>query len=416
MTIRRKALLIRRKALLIRRKALLTLAEQWQALLIRRKALLIGFDASRAFVENRTVTENYSFELLKALAKNDTENDYLIYIKSGEEERAKSEEWPDNFQFKIINYKYLWTQVGLAIRTFIDPLDVLFVPANTLPLIKKPGLKTVITVHDLGVEYLPGFHQVKQILYLKLMTYYQLKSATIIIAVSEATKKDLVKKAGIKSEKIKVVYEGVGEEFKVQSSKFKVDVQRDILKQYGLEKKKYFLFVGTIQPRKNLERIIRAFAALAPGPARKLQLILVGSKGWLSEEIYDLPKKLGIEGKVKFLGHVADEDLGALYSGAIALVFPSLFEGFGLPILEAFACKCPVITSNISSMPEIAGDAGLLVNPEKVDEISEAMLKIVSNDKLRNSMIQKGLERLKRFSWEKSALKTVEILMEAGKQ
>lgn len=392
--------------------------------------MLIGIDGSRAFVKDRTGTENYSYQLLKAIAKVDTENkdllqnslgkilplprrtlrltdakhSYLIYLRPGQERLAKSENWPDSFIFKVINFPRLWTQLGLAIRTFLDPLDVLFVPSHTLPLIRKPGLKTVITVHDLGAEYLPGFHQLKQVLYLKLMTYYQLKGATKIIAVSEATKKDLIKKTGIKSEKISVVYEGV-------EDRIKSDSIRDTLKQYGLEKNKYFIFVGTLQPRKNLERSIKAFSKfLNNTSAKDFKLVLSGQKGWKYENIYSLPQQVGIEDNVVFTGRVSDQDLAVLYSQASALVYPSLFEGFGLPILEAYSYGCPVITSNISSMPEIAGNAALLVNPYKEDEIYSAMLKIVTNDNLRKGLIQKGSKRVKDFSWEKSAIETVEIL------
>lgn len=438
--------------------------------------MIIGFDASRAFIKDRTGTENYSFQLLKALARIDTKNKdllrnsvgkilprprrtlrfadakriYLIYIRPGQERLVNREEWPENFQFRIINFKYLWTQVGLAIKTFTDPLDVLFVPSHTLPILRKPGLKTVITVHDLGAEYLPAFHQLKQVLYLKLMTHFQLKGATKIIAVSEATKLDLVNKIGIEKEKVEVVYEGVDKEaFSYQPacrtgrlsaiSQVKID---DILRRYGIERNSYFLFVGTIQPRKNLERLIKAFATFARGPAATVsyrpsspstplrvrarrqetssasplagyitnfQLVLVGGGGWKSEHIYNLPKELGIEIKVKFLGRVEDNALAALYSGAIALVFPSLFEGFGLPILEAFACGCPVITSNTSSMPEVAGDAALLVNPESTEEIKEGMVRIIKDDKFRDILIQKGHSRIKNFSWEKTARETLNV-------
>src|SRR3989344_4770189 len=153
--------------------------------------MVIGIDGSRAFIEGRTGTENYSYQLIKNMSLIDTKNKYLIYIRRDTRyEIRDTAKWPDNFKFVEISLPRLWTQLGLAYRTFIDPLDILFVPSHTLPLIRKPGLKTVITVHDLGAEYLPGFHQLKQVLYLKLMTNYQIKTATKIISVSKATKKD----------------------------------------------------------------------------------------------------------------------------------------------------------------------------------------------------------------------------------
>lgn len=367
------------------------------------RAMVIGFDASRAFAGERTGTENYSYQLLKALAKIDKKNKYIVYLRS---EGPTLQEWPGNFSFKVLNFPRLWTQLGLAIQTFKDPLDMLFVPAHTIPLIKKPGLKTVVTVHDLGSEYLPSTHQFKQRFYLGFMQKYQLNTATKIIAVSKATKKDLVKKIGIEEDKISVIYEGYDKEkFKVlpagrhgQNSKFKIN-------------QRYFLFVGTVQPRKNLERLITAFAVFLSLTPRndEVDLVIAGSKGWLSDEIYKLPKKLGIEDKVKFLGYVPDKDLPALYSRAIALTYPSLFEGFGLPILEAQASGCPVLTSNISSMPEVAGKTAVFVDPYSIDDIVEGMRKVQSA-KFKVQIVKAGFENIKRFSWEKCAKETLEVL------
>ncbi|MBI2085986.1 glycosyltransferase family 4 protein [Candidatus Daviesbacteria bacterium] len=371
--------------------------------------MVIGFDGSRAFVDKKTGTEYYSYQLLKALARIDKNNTYIIYTRATITSTIVTSNvgLPNNFQIKEIRWFRLWTQGGLALQTFKDNLDVLFVPSHTLPVIKKPGLKTVVTVHDLGSEYLPSMHQIKQRLYLGFMQKRQLKTATKIIAVSKATKQDLVRKIHIDEKKISVVYEGYDKEkFKVQSSKFKVS---QIIKKYNLIYQNYFLFVGTVQPRKNLERLIEAFSHQSSA----FRLIIAGSKGWMSDEIYKLPKKLGIEDRVKFLGYVPDEKLPALYSGAIAFVFPSLFEGFGLPILEAQACGCPVITSNLSSMPEVggppAGGAAVYVNPYDIDDIVSGMGRIM-NHELRIKLIKIGLENVKRFSWEKCARETLKVL------
>ncbi len=412
--------------------------------------MIIGFDGSRAFVAERTGTENYSYQLLRHLAQIDKKNQYLVYLRPGnrvpnwktviagqeaggviakQEARSRSvipgnEEtpesnqdpgqarmtnygWPENFEFKKIDYKRLWTQVGLGLQTFSDKLDILFVPAHTLPIIRKPGLKTVMTVHDLGAEYLPAAHQLKQRLYLRFITNYQLNSATALIAVSESTKKDLVSE-GTYREKISVIYEGFDSSlFNPKNS----DLQDNVLKQFDLESKKYFLFVGTIQPRKNLGNLIKAFKGfLNILPQTDIKLVLAGGKGWLSDEIFELPKKLGIEDRVKFLGRVPDQQLPVLYSGALALTYPSLYEGFGLPILEAMACGCPVIASNTSSLPEVLGSAGILVNPLLVEQILEAMLKIAENDRLRDNLIEKGNVQVKKFSWEKCAHETLKLL------
>src|SRR3989344_6065863 len=346
--------------------------------------MTIGYDASRAFIRNRTGTENYSYQLLRALAEIDQKNTYKVYVRPG---FSLEEKWPSNFQFSVLNFQYLWTQIGLGLQTFKEKLDVLFVPAHTLPIIKKPGLKTVVTVHDLGAEYLPKMHQFKQQLYLKYITKYQLTSATKLIAVSKATKEDLIKKVGIDPKRINVVYEGFNTKLKPSNSDAEVS-----------SLKPFYLFVGTVQPRKNLGRLIKAFAIHLRG---EVKLVIVGQKGWLADDIYQLPKKLGIEERVKFLGHVADEELAKLYSGAEALLFPSLFEGFGLPILEAQVCGCPVLTSNISSMPEVAGKGAILVDPHSVDDIVKGMER-VQNAELRVKNIKLGFKNVKRFSWEKA--------------
>lgn len=357
--------------------------------------MVIGFDGSRAFLKKKTGTENYSYQLLRALAKIDRKNSYLVYTKSFNLDTVVAlMKFPGNFKVVEIPWKRFWTQGGLALQTFKDKLDVLFVPAHTLPIIRREGLKTVVTVHDLGSEYLPSMHQLKQRLYLSFMQKYQLKTATKIIAVSQATKDDLVKRVGCDPRKIKVVYEGYDERL---FKPFKIDTLIDSLKPY-------YLFVGTVQPRKNLKRIIQAFSKITKG-----NLVIAGSKGWLSDEIYKLPKKLAIKNRVKFLGYVPEKDLPALYSGAIALVFPSLFEGFGLPILEAQACGCPVITSNLSSMPEVAGKAAILVNPYSVDEITNAMIKVKGEGE-RAKLVRAGFDNIKKYSWEKCANETLKVL------
>lgn len=359
--------------------------------------MVIGFDGSRAFNRQKTGTENYSYQLLLALSKIDTKNNYIVYLRSDNINRVTIVEqlihFPGNFEFVRINWPRLWTQGGLAVQTFKDILDVLFIPAHTSPLIHKPGLKTVVTVHDLGAEYLPKMHQLRQQLYLKWITRYQLKSASKLIAVSHSTKNDLIKRVGIEGQKIKVVYEGFNQDlFQARSD----------TKSYSL--KGYWLFVGTIQPRKNLERIIKAFKLVGKG-----NLVIAGSKGWQTDKIYKLPKKLGIAERVKFLGYVSDKEMVKLYKGAIALIFPSLFEGFGLPILEAQASGCPVLTSTTSSMPEVAGKGALLVDPYNVEEIANGMMKIMDKE-IGARLVELGYNNIKRFSWEKAAKQTLKIL------
>lgn len=435
----------------------------------------IGFDASRSFINKKTGTENYSFQLLQNLLIQDQISKYYIYLSANISEKEArlnlggvaarrglarrpqrscyergrtrdTELTGPRANYINIPFPHLWTQLGLASRTFLDPIDLLFVPSHTLPLIRNPGLKTVVTVHDLGAEYLPQTHQLKQRLYLNFMTHHQLKSATHLIAVSQATKNDLIKKVGIDPKKITVIYEGYND-------KLYKPVQGNLLKEtlatYSLIPDTYYLFVGTIQPRKNLERLIRAYAvwlreqskselvkvydAVPRAAARRganpkraslnsasgtlqpderaTKLVLAGSRGWLSDEIYQLPKKLGIDDKVKFLGYVPDKDLPTLYSGARAFLFPSLFEGFGLPVLEAMACGCPVLTSNTSSLPEVAGDAAILINPYSVQSITGGITQLATSE-VAPQLIKKGFEQVKKFSWAKAAQQTLQVFLE----
>lgn len=373
--------------------------------------MLIGFDGSRAFsvgndeVLKRTGTENYAYYLLKNLAKIDKHNRYLVYLRSNS--AVNLAEWPSNFEFRVLNFPRLWTQVGLALRTFLDKIDVLFVPSHTLPLLRRPGLKTVMTVHDLGAEYLPQMHQIKQRLYLGVITKWQLKTSSKLIAISQATKDDLIKRAQVSPSNIVVIYEGVNRNIYFPESNVVVS---KVLDQFKLKKQQYFIYIGTIQPRKNLVRVIEAFAQFL-ARNKDFKLVLVGKKGWLAQEIYAAPDKFRVAKDILFLGYQPDEISRALLTGATAMVYPSLFEGFGLPILESFACRCPVITSNLSSMPEVAGEGAILVDPYQIKQITLAMEK-VQEVEFRTQILKKAQQQLEKFTWKQSAQKTLQLLEE----
>ena len=368
--------------------------------------MIIGIDASRISKVTKTGTENYSYQLIKNLSSVDKKNRYVLYFNEIPQFFEISQ---TNFSTRYIRSTRLWTQARLAWECLIFPPDVLFVPAHTIPVIRRPTLKTVVTIHDLGAEFLEAYHQFPAKLYLNWSTEYVAKHATHLIAVSNSTKKDLMKTLKVPSNRISVVYEGVDKDiFKLKKS-YEID---EVKARYGLPEK-YFLYVGTIQPRKNLARVIEAFAQ---ANLKNTKLVLAGEKGWLSDDIYNLPEKLSIENRVKFLGFVPTEDLPALYGGALALVFPSLYEGFGLPILEAFSCRCPVLTSDLGAMAEIAGRATLLVNPKKVDEISIGLKKLSLEPDLRKKLALEGTNRAELFNWEKTAAETLKVFEQvAGK-
>lgn len=330
--------------------------------------MLIGFDGSRAFGSQNTGTENYSLNLLKGLAKIDQKNHYRVYLREGRSQKSKvkslSEQFPNNFEFKVIHPYRLWTQLGLALETWRSPVDVLFVPAHTLPILKNYRVKSVVTMHDLGVEYLPNYHKFPQRYYLDFASRYAASHASHLIAVSGATRQDLVSRYGVNKERISVVYEGVDTSFFRPQPEVKV---RSVKSKYKIPGK-YFLYVGTVQPRKNLVFLIDTFCTFVknysvksniskdikqqPG-LKDIMLVIAGKPGWNYQEILERPKQLGIENRVRFLGFVPNQDLPGLYTGAEAFLFPSLFEGFGLPILEAFCCSCPVIASDIPAHREV---------------------------------------------------------------
>lgn len=345
--------------------------------------MIIGIDASRALIKERTGTENYTYHLIKNLLEFDRKNEYRLYTR-------ENIAWPR-----------FWTQGGLALECWLRPPDILFIPSHTLPLVRRPSLKTVVTIHGLEYEYLPQYYQFPQKLYLNKSTEYAVRHATHLIAVSQWTKDQLVSRLKADPRKITVVHEGVVVTPRTVALS---EVERDSSEvgRHGA----YILFVGTIQPRKNLVRLIQAFSMIHNS---KLQLLIAGKLGWLYDEILAAPQRFGVEKQVRFLGYVTELELAGLYRNALFFILPSLCEGFGLPVLEAMTHGCPVIAAQAGALPEIVGQAGLLVNPARVDEISQAMKLLLANRELREAFREKGYQRVKQFSWRKAALETLKV-------
>jgi glycosyltransferase involved in cell wall biosynthesis len=256
----------------------------------------------------------------------------------------------------------------------------------------------IVTVHDL-IRFSLGFAQetITEKILLKL-DIRGIKRASHIIAVSQNTKDDLIKYLNIPDSKISVIYNGV---------------DHGIFKPYTVKMldKPYILYVGSERPRKNLSRLFEAFAKLK-GEFPELKLAKVGISGRSKEYRKETMRKLnslGLTGDVIFVEYITELDLACYYSSAALLAYPSLYEGFGFPLLEAMACGCPVVTSNTSSLPEIVGEAGIMVNPYDTDSLAQAMRRVLTDDKLRDDMVRKGLEQAKRFSWEKAAGETLEV-------
>ncbi len=298
----------------------------------------------------------------------------------------------------------LWTHLRLSWEMARHSPDLLFVPAHVLPIVHPR--RSVVTIHDLGYLYYPEAHRLLDRLYLDLSTRYNARAATHLIADSSATQRDLIEHYSIEPDKITVIYPGydeatfqpVRDEEAIQAVKARYHIAGD-----------YILFVGTLQPRKNLTRLIQALSNLQ-SPISNLQLVVTGKKGWLYDQIFRQVESLGLEGRVIFTDYVPGGDLPALLSGARLFVFPSLYEGFGLPVLEAMACGTPIVCSNASSLPEVAGNAALLIDPLDVEGLAAAMERVLDNEELQTELIERGFEQARKFSWERCARETLDVL------
>jgi glycosyltransferase involved in cell wall biosynthesis len=240
----------------------------------------------------------------------------------------------------------------------------------------------------------------------KLTLKKALNKATRLAAISENTKKEMQELFDIPPSKIDIVYAGVDAPIKMTRKE-----AREIISRIGI-KQKYILFVGTIEPRKNVKNLIHAYAALPRSIRQEYKLILVGKKGWRTNDIYQAA--VGLGNQVKFMGYLTERELASLYKTTTLFVYPSLYEGFGLPVLEAMSYGAPVVTSNTTSLPEVAGDAAIIINPWHIKEITRAIKRVISNDTLREKLITRGLERIKNFTWKKCAQKTLDSINKAG--
>ena len=274
--------------------------------------------------------------------------------------------------------------------------DLVHVPALTA--VPRSRVPLVFTVHDLAFRSFPGHHNRRTRVMAELALRRAVKTAAAFIAVSAFTASELRRITGIGPERIHVIAEAAEESFRP------VD-DSACLARYGIATP-YLLYVGTLEPRKNLPLLLRAYAALGPVEAK---LVVVGSKGWMYDEIFDLVGRLDLASRVVFTGFVPDDDLPALLTAATAFVYPSLHEGFGLPVLEAMQCGAPVITSNVSSLPEVAGDAALLVSPTDLDGLTGALRRVLAEPGLRAEMRERSLRQASRFSWKRTAEETLEV-------
>jgi len=362
----------------------------------------IAIDASRTTIARRTGTENYALQLIRALLNLPAAAVHLFTLYFRDEPPVDLYPAYPHVTQKVIPFPRLWTHIRFAAEIIKDRPNVTFVPAHALPFFFEG--RAVATIHDLGYRFFPEAHPVLERYYLDLTTRTTSQRVTRILADSEATKRDLVAQYHTDPAKIAVVYPGV------EGLRRASDAQiADARATYHLPER-YLLFLGTLQPRKNIRRLVEAFMRYCETSGdSSLSLVLAGKHGWLIDDVLD---DLHSE-RIIVTGYVADADVAAIYSGALALIFPSLYEGFGFPVLEAMHCEIPVLTANTSSLPELAGDAALLVDPLDTQAITNGIARLVNDPDLRADLVRRGCKQVEQFTWNRAAELTLRTLENA---
>ncbi len=315
-----------------------------------------------------------------------------------EKARVRVTAWPTHRPLARI----VWEQLAQPLWARLEDLELLHGLAFVLPVIRQ--CPTVVTVYDLSFAYFPAWFQGANAAYLRLFTRLSCQTASRVIAISESTRRAVMRLYGVPAERVDVALPGVDAAF--------CTLPQDQVEAFRRERNlpdTFILHVGTLEPRKNHLALLKAFAQLLAFdlPCPTLQLVCVGGNGWLYDEIYAAVERLNLQERVTFAGYTPAHELPLWYNAAALFVYPSLYEGFGMPVLEAMACGAPVITSNVSSLPQAAGDAGLLVSPESTDELAAAMRQLLANVDLRRQLSEAGKAHAAEFRWERTAQQTM---------
>lgn len=368
--------------------------------------MTIGIDASRANKTEKTGTEWYSYHLIQELKKiTDPKDQFILY--SREKLRGGLGELPLNWKNRVLNWsiRKLWTQARLSWEMWQRPPEMLFVPAHTLPLIHPK--KVVTTCHDVAFLRLPQVYNWSALKYQEFAIKFAIRHAKKIIVVSEFTKNELIDFFKISAGRIAVVTNGYdSESYKIIEDRGAVT---KVLEKYKITEP-YILYTGRLELKKNTPGLIKAFKILKKNYNQPLKLILVGQPGFGFEKVAKAIAESDLQNDVVMPGYVAREDLPYLMSGARAFVFPSFYEGFGIPVLEAMACGTPVVASGIPALREVAGEAAYLVDPYFPENIAEGINRVLTDKHLRENLKIRGLDRAKQFSWEKCARETWKVL------
>lgn len=365
------------------------------------KRLRIGIDVNEANVVKRVGTGQYTYHILKRWYQH-PEHDFHLYHRDPLQGDMPPE--TTHWHYHQVGPQQAWLRFGLPLylRLHRTTHDVFWSPAHYSP--SYTGGPSVVSIHDLAYEYFPDLFLKSDLYKLKNWTKTAVSQATRVIAVSAATKHDLVKLYGTPEEKITVVHNG----YDAQTFNLETPASTAALKNYGLKSQGYLLFLGTIQPRKNAIKLIQAFHLLKSAGYQG-KLVIAGQIGWLADETLQVIKDAPERAEIVLTGYVSDETRKTLYTHADVYVLPSLYEGFGVPALEAMACGAPVAVSHNSSLPEVVGNAGLYFNPSDPADIAHSISEIKSR---RDYWVKQSLKRAKTFSWDKCAEETLAVLVQ----
>ena len=375
--------------------------------------LRIGIDYTAAVRQGGGIGR-YTRNLIRAISQCDSRNQYVLLVAGGWGAGDGLGIWPDNFQVRQLPLSdrwmnLLWQRLRLPVpvQWFSGSIHLYHSPDFVLP----PTGRTpaVLTVHDLSFLRVPQFFVAGFRDYLEMAVSRAVIRAAHVLADSESTRRDLVELMAVDRHKVTVVYPGVEARFRPVQDQTPLESVRA---RYGLPQR-FILGLSTLQPRKNFSGLITAFARLVAGQQEifgeaDLGLVIAGGQGWMYDETLASVERLGLQGRVHFPGFVADEDLPALYTLASVFAFPSWYEGFGLPVLEAMACGTPVVTADNSSLPEVAGEAALMVGAGDPDGLCRALGQALSDEALRERMVAAGTKQAQRFSWRVAAKKVLQ--------
>lgn len=365
----------------------------------------IGIDAT-ALPAQPVGVGNYIIQFVKALAKMDIDYELIVFAQKGKRDLFDIPN-DENLHWVIVPdkspmYRLIWEQTTFPRLVHRAEVDLLHSLHYTQPV--RLGCPSIVTIHDMTFFLFPDLHTRSKRLFFPFAIRSSVRRADALIAISESTRQDSIRLLGVSPQKIFTTQLGITDEFRVVKDN---ELLAKVRKKYDLPEE-FVLYVGLVEPRKNIPFLIRAYKSLAD-EGIKHNLVIVGRIGWMYQEVFKQIEELGLEGRVQFTGYLPQDDLPMVYNLASLFVYPTKYEGFGLPALEAMACGTPVVTTAISSLPEIVGDAGMLIPPGDEQALASAMAEVLHDSTLFNQLRTRGLQRSEHFTWERTAQQTLKV-------